>query len=66
MSVSPRSFGNMELLKVGDHVQKRSGPTGRVTEIDGDNAVVQWDTGEPPQRYGRDEHHYDGGVLWLI
>jgi len=38
----------MELLKVGDRVQKRSGPTGRVTEIDGDTAVVP--VGRPASR----------------
>lgn len=56
----------MELLKVGDRVENRSGVTGRVAEIDGDTAVVEFDNGQPSGRFGRDEHHYDGGVLRLI
>ncbi|WP_157894368.1 hypothetical protein [Mycolicibacterium wolinskyi] len=56
----------MELLEVGDRVQNRSGSTGTVVEIDGDQAVVQFDNGEPSGRFGRDEHHYDGGVLSRI
>lgn len=66
MSVAGRSLGRMELLKVGDRVQNRSGWTGRVVEVDGDQAVVEFDNGQPSGRFGRDEHHYDGGVLQLI
>lgn len=54
------------MLKVGDRVENRSGLTGRVVEICGDNAVVEWENGQTPGRFGRDEHHYDGGVLRLI
>ena len=56
----------MELLKVGDRVENRSGWTGTVTELDGDQAVVEFDNGQPSGRFGRDEHHHDGGVLRLI
>ena len=56
----------MELLKVGDRVQNRSGWTGTVVAVDDTNATVGWDNGEPPGRFGRDEHHYSGGVLRLI
>ncbi|MDP7727618.1 hypothetical protein [Mycobacterium sp. TY813] len=56
----------MELLKVGDRVENRSGWTGTVTQLNDDNALVEWDHDEPPGWFGRDEHHYDGGVLRLI
>jgi hypothetical protein len=56
----------MELLKVGDQVQNQSGWTGTVVEVDDTNATVEFDNGQPPGRFGRNEHHYDGGVLRLI
>lgn len=61
----PRTLGGMELLEVGDRVQNRSGWAGTVVGIDGDNAVVNFDNGESG-RYGRDEHHFEGGVLQLL
>lgn len=66
MSAGRRSLGGMELLKVGDRVENRSGWTGTVTQLNDDNALVEWDHDEPPGWFGRDEHHYDGGVLRLI
>lgn len=56
----------MELLKVGDRVENRSGWTGTVVEVDDTNATVRFDNGEPSGRFGRDAHHYEGGVLRLI
>lgn len=61
-----RTLSGMELLKVGVRVENRSGWTGTVVEVDDTNATVRWDNGEPPGRFGRDEHHRDGGVLTLI
>lgn len=61
-----RSLSAMELLKIGDRVENRSGWTGTVVEVDDTNATVRFDNGEPPGRFGRDEHHYDGGVLRLL
>ena len=56
----------MELLKVGDRVQNRSGWTGTVVEVNDTNALVEFDNGQPSGWFGRDEHHHDGGVLRLI
>jgi hypothetical protein len=63
VSVSRRTLSGMERLKVDDRVENRSRWTGRIVEVDGDNAAVEWDNGQPSGRFGRDEHHYDGGVL---
>lgn len=56
----------MKLLDIDDRVENRSGWTGTVVEIRDDNALVKFDNGQPPGWFGRDEHHYDGGVLRLI
>lgn len=56
----------MDLLKVGDRVENRQGWTGIVAELDGDQAVVEWDNGQPKARFGRDEPHYEGGALLTV
>jgi hypothetical protein len=30
------------------------------------HADVEFDNGQPSSPFGRDEHHYDGGVLRLL
>ncbi|WP_156659395.1 hypothetical protein [Mycobacterium sp. 852002-53434_SCH5985345] len=56
----------MELLKVGDRVITVSGSPGSVVEVNDTNARVEFDDGKPSGWYGRDEHHFDGGVLKLL
>lgn len=53
-------------LNVGDRVHNRSGWTGSVVEVTDTNAKVEFDNGQPPSWFGRQEHLVDGGVLKLI
>jgi len=47
-------------------VENRQGWGGRVVHVNEDNALVEWDNGQLSGWFGRDEHHYDGGVLRLL